>query len=129
MEKALYEKGQFSKIEELYLGILSSREDDIHAIIALSEIYRKKGEYDESLRLLELAQKKDVDINLVHAQQIKVLIDKEQHKEAALIAVEVIKRNIQPLPKNFTCTSCSYKTSEPFWICPKCGEWDSNIQP
>ena len=93
LEKALYEKGQFSKIEELYSGILAENEDDIHAIIALSNIYRKKGEYDIALKLLQQAQKRDVDETLIKSARVKVLIDKSQYEQAAKLAMEVIEEN------------------------------------
>jgi lipopolysaccharide biosynthesis regulator YciM len=91
LEKTLYEKGQFSKIEELYSGILAENEDDIHAILALSNIYRKKGEYDIALKLLQQAQKRDVDENLIKAARARVLIDKSQFEEAAKLAMEIIE--------------------------------------
>jgi len=90
LEKALYEKGQFSKIEELYSGILAENEDDIHAIIALSEIYRKKGEYDYALKLLQQAKKRDVDEDLIKATMMKVMIDNTQFEDAAKLAMEII---------------------------------------
>ena len=93
MEKALYEKGQFSKIEELYSGILAENEDDIHAIIALSDIYRKKGEYNYSLKLLQQAKKRDVDEYLINTAMIKVMIDNTQFEDAAKLALEIIEGN------------------------------------
>jgi lipopolysaccharide assembly protein B len=92
-EKTHYEKGQFSKIEELYSGILAENEDDIYAIIALSNIYRKKGEYDIALKLLQQAQKRDVDENLIKSAMVRVLIDKSQFQEAAKLAMEVIEQS------------------------------------
>lgn len=93
LEKTLYEKGQFSKIEELYSGILAENEDDIHAIIALSNIYRKKGEYDIAMKLLQQAQKRDVDENLIKSARARVLIDKSQFEEAAKLAMEIIEEH------------------------------------
>ncbi len=90
LEKALYEKGQFSKIEELYSGILSENEDDNRAIIALSDIYRKKGELDDAMKLLEQAKKRDVDEDLINTAMVMVLIDKAQYEKAAKLAMEII---------------------------------------
>ncbi len=92
LERAHYEKGQFSKIEELYQNLLQEDEDNVRAIIALSDIYRKKGEYNDALKLLQQAQKKDTDQDLVQAQMVRVLFDKSQFKESAKMAVELLER-------------------------------------
>ena len=92
LEKALYEKGQFSKIEELYSGILAENENDVQAIIALSDIYRKKGEYNDAMKLLQLAQKKDLDEDRIKFQMVKVLTDKNQFKEATKLALEILDK-------------------------------------
>ncbi len=91
LEKALYQKGQFSKIVELYSGILSENEDDIHTIIALSDIYRKKGELDDASKLLERAKKRDVDEDLINTAMVKVLMDKSQYEKAAKLAMDIIE--------------------------------------
>jgi len=94
LEKAHYEKGQFSKIEELYQNILQENEDNVNAIIALSDIYRKKGEYNDALKLLQQAQKKEIDQDLIQAQIVRVLFDKSQFKESAKLAVELLERKL-----------------------------------
>lgn len=94
-EKAWFEKGQFSKIEELYTSMLQEDEDDLPAIIALSEIYRKKGEYDQSLKLLQEAQKRDLDSDLIQSQMAKVHMDKSQFKEAATLALGLLAKENQ----------------------------------
>jgi lipopolysaccharide biosynthesis regulator YciM len=92
LEKAWFEKGQFSKIEDLYTSMLQDNEDNLPALIALSEIYRKKGEYDESLKLLQGAQKRDLDSYLIQSQMAKVHMDKNQYKEAAILALELLSK-------------------------------------
>lgn len=92
LEKALYEKGQFSKIEELYSGILAENENDVQAIIALSDIYRKKGEYNDAMKLLQQAQKKDLDDDRIKLQMVKVMIDKNQFKEASKLALDILDK-------------------------------------
>jgi len=90
LEKAWFEKGQFSKIEELYTSLLKDNPEYLPAIIALSEIQRKKGEHDLALKLLEDAQKTDLDPDKIKTQMIKIYIDKNQYKDAAQLAMEVI---------------------------------------
>ena len=126
LEKAWYEKGQFSKIEDLYQSMLAENENNYHAIIALAEIYRKKGEFDESLKLLQQAEKKDVDLNLIKAHKIKVLFDKSEYQEASKLTLELIDSDHRPAYKRFICDSCQFESNEPFWICSRCNEWDIN---
>lgn len=96
LEKAWYEKGQFSKIEALYQGLLDKDEENIHAIIALANIYRKKGEYDQSLKLLHAAEKKDSYADIIKVQIIKVLMDKNEFEKAAKTALELVEKKDQP---------------------------------
>lgn len=95
LEKAWFEKGHFSKIEDLYTSMLQDDEDNLPALIALSEIYRKKGEYDQSLILLQGAQKRDLDSNLIQSQMAKVHMDKNQYKEAATLALALLSTENQ----------------------------------
>jgi lipopolysaccharide biosynthesis regulator YciM len=126
-EKALYETGQFEKIEKIYTDLLQKDENNLKIIIALSEFYRKKGEYDESHKILTEAQKKDIETEVLNAQIVKVLNDKGQQKEALKTAITVLDKKILSSFKNYQCTGCEFKSSEPYWICPKCGEWQLNI--
>jgi lipopolysaccharide biosynthesis regulator YciM len=93
LEKAWFEKGQYSKIEQLYVSMLQDNENNLPALIALSEIYRKKGEHDQALKLLQDAQKRDLDKTLVQTQMVKVYLDKNQFKEAAQLALEIIDKS------------------------------------
>jgi len=92
LEKAWFEKGKFSKIEELYTKMLQDDEDNLPAILALSEIYRKKGEYDQSLKLLQGAQKRELESDLIRSQIAKVQMDKGQYKEAATLAIGLLEK-------------------------------------
>ena len=93
LEKAWFEKGQFSKIEELYNSMLQENEENLPAILALSEIHRKKGEYDEAMKLLKGALKKDLDLSPIQLQMVKVYMDKNLFKEAANLALELIDKD------------------------------------
>ena len=53
LEKTWFELGNFAEAENLYNKILEENTDDIHAALALAEIYNKKGEYDRALEILQ----------------------------------------------------------------------------
>lgn len=94
LEKAWFEKGQFSKLEQFYINLLTEHEDNLEARIALSDIYRKKGEFTDAMKLLQHV-KKDAESDLIKAQTIRILVDKNQFKDASKIALEFIEKKIQ----------------------------------
>jgi lipopolysaccharide assembly protein B len=94
LEKAWYEKGQFSKIEELYSSIIDKDENNIHVIIRLAAIYRKKGDFKQALRILNDAQKKDVLQDVVNFEIVKVLYENGQYKESSKQAIELTEKTI-----------------------------------
>jgi len=94
LEKAWYEKGQFSKTEELYSSILEKDEDNIHVIIRLAAIYGKKGDFKQALRILNDAQKKDTMQELVDFEIVKVLFENGQYKESSEKAIQLIEKTI-----------------------------------
>ncbi len=87
LEKAWYEKGQFIKIEELYTSLLEKNEEDIYAIINLAEIYRKKGDFKQALKILNNAPKKEFLVDKINFEIIKVLYDNGQYKESSKQAI------------------------------------------
>jgi lipopolysaccharide biosynthesis regulator YciM len=123
IEKALYETGQFSKMESIYEDLLQSSENNIRIIIALAGIYRKKGEFDAAYKLLIEAQKRDGETESINAQIVKVLSDKGQHDEALKMAISILDKKILSSMQQYQCSQCDFDSSEPYWICPKCGEW------
>jgi tetratricopeptide (TPR) repeat protein len=94
LEKAWYEKGQFSKTEELYKSILEKDEDNIFVIIRLASIYGKKGDYKQALRILNDAQKKDKMQELVDFEIIKVLFENGQYKESSTKAIQLLEKSV-----------------------------------
>ena len=120
LEKALYEQGYFNKIEELYENILKRDADNVHALIALSQILRKKGEYEAALNLLKENNRPEMDEDLILAEEVKILAEEGKLNVAAKKAIELIDRRIT-LGDQYICASCGYQSHEPFWKCPKCG--------
>ena len=44
----------------------------------------------QAIKLLQQAQKRDLDENQINAEMVKVLVDKSQYQEAAELALELI---------------------------------------
>jgi lipopolysaccharide assembly protein B len=94
LEKAWYEKGHFSKIEELYLSLLEKDENNIHVIVRLAAIYRKKGDIKQALRILNDALKKDTMQDVINFEISKVLYENGQYKESSKQAIQLAEKVI-----------------------------------
>lgn len=94
LEKAWYEKGHFGKIEELYLSLIEKDENNIHVIIRLAAIYRKKGDIKHALRILNDAQKKDIMKDAINYEIANVLYENGQYKESAKQAIQLAEKVI-----------------------------------
>ncbi len=117
LEAAWYEKGQFSKIIELYNFILKKDPDNLDALLALSSIYRKKGDYDLALDLLTKNDNIDTSQAVIQTEIAHIKFDKGQYKEAAKQALGLLNEKY----REYTCKECGYSSEEVFWFCPKCG--------
>ncbi len=118
LEAAWYEKGQFSKIIELYNSILKKDPDNLDALLALSSIYRKKGDYDLALQLFEGNEDIDVSQPAIQTEIAHIRFDKGQYKESAKQSLDLLDYKYH----QYLCEGCGYKDDNPFWVCPKCGE-------
>lgn len=127
LEKAWYEKGQFSKIEELYTNLLTNDSDNVHALLALSDIYSKKGEYDTALQMLRGAEKKEIDSEAINAKIVQVLFEKGQYKEAGKLGIELIGQTVPDHLNGFECHVCGFQQIDFFWNCPECGSQNELI--
>jgi len=120
LEKAWYEKGQFSKIEELYHSILKKDPENIPALMALVGFKRKKGDYDEALNLIKDVTVAEQYEELIKAEEARIIFDKGQFKEAAKRLLELLDNYLPEQTYIYTSRKCGHKSEEPFWKCPKC---------
>jgi lipopolysaccharide biosynthesis regulator YciM len=117
LEAAWYEKGQFSKIVELYNFILKKDHDNLDALLALSSIYRKKGDYDRALKLLTDNENIDITQTVIQTEIAHIKFDKGQYKDAAQKALGLLNENY----REYVCKECGHSSDEVFWFCPECG--------
>ncbi|HGY56749.1 MAG TPA: tetratricopeptide repeat protein [Caldithrix abyssi] len=120
LEKAWYEKGQFSKIEELYLSILKKDPENIPALMAITGFKRKKGDYEEALTLINDTQVAEQYEELIKAEEARIIFDKGQFKEAAKRMLDLLDNYLPEQTYLYACAKCGHKSEEPFWKCPKC---------
>lgn len=120
LERAWFEKGIYLKNEELYSRILEKDPDNIHALLALSTMYRKKGEYAAAIKLIEDNMRAEFDLALLKAEQVRNYSADGQLNKASVLALELLDDTWAFKNMRFECPSCKHKSDEPFWKCPKC---------
>ncbi len=125
LEKAWFEKGQFLKIRQLYETILKSDPDNLHALLALSNIHTKKGDFKTALILIEDSFKQNMNEAILKKEIARIHFEKSQYKESAQKALEVLDETPGFSARLFICPSCGFQSDEPFWKCVKC----KNIAP
>jgi len=125
LEKAWFELGRFAEAEKLYSDLLSSDGSNMYAALALSEIYDKKGDYDQALDLLERIESNHPNDPRIVGRRVKILFNKGQYKIASSRAIDYFKQHNFLDDKKYICQECHYQSVEPLWICPQCKSIDS----
>ena len=125
LEKAWFDLGKFKEAERLYKEILQRDPSNVHAAIALSEIYYKKEEYDRAIQILERISEEKPDDPRLLGYRLQILTHKTQYKLASQLAQDYFQKNYQMADFQFICQECQYKTDEPQWVCPQCKSLDS----
>lgn len=120
IEKMYFELGQFEEVESFYRRLQRKQPDNVELTLALANYYERKGEYRDALALLEELKDPDTDnlgLVLEHVQ----LLEKLGHKDTLKKKVEefVVQDRRHRL---LTCKNCGYVSSEPNYICDKCGQ-------
>ena len=116
--KTYYQKGDFTEVENIYRSILKEHPQDIHTLLALIELLEKKGEIETVLQLcrevIEIKPSIEAYIRLIRYQK-----DNQKEIDALLNSLaDLCKQD-----KSFTCSVCYYRSTEPLWRCPECGNW------
>jgi lipopolysaccharide biosynthesis regulator YciM len=127
LEKALYDIGQFEKMEEIYSDLLGRDGNNIEALIGLSELYRKKGEYNEAIRLLNEFPQKELASKKIHAQTIRIMIEQGKLENAGREMLHFLDGECRVFNTVFECKSCRHTSEQLFWICPKCDTWNKSL--
>lgn len=125
LEKAWFDLGKFKEAEGLYKAILKGDPSNVHAAIALSEIYYKKEDFDRAIHILEQISEEKPDDPRLLGYRLQILIHKTQYKVASQLAQDYFQKNYQMADFHFICQECQYKTDEPLWICPQCKSLDT----
>jgi lipopolysaccharide biosynthesis regulator YciM len=125
LEKAWFDLGKFKEAERLYKEILQKDPANVHAAIALCEIYNKKEDLDRALNILEKISELKPDDPRLLGYRLQILTHKTQYKLAAQLSQDYFQKNYQMADIHFVCQECQYKSEVPLWVCPQCKSLNS----
>jgi lipopolysaccharide biosynthesis regulator YciM len=118
LEETLYRLGRFEEAIGIYQRILDKEPEQRETILALAEIYEKKGMLDEAIALCEKFK--------LSFREVSVLLAKlyGQRGEPAR-SQEVIEELLEKERKDrvFVCRWCGHRSTVPLWRCPQCQRW------
>ncbi len=118
LEEVLYDLGNFEQSEKIYQEILDLDAGNVSALAALSDLYERKGDREESIRILRRAVERNNSSLRARAYLIQMLVGPKASDE--------IKDNLKSLiqstrrPRKFDCRNCGYHSNKPLWVCPDC---------
>ena len=95
LEKTSFENGKFSDVENLYTELLKLDVKNRNTLLALVELYIKKGSYEKALSALENADLQFKDLPEISAKKVEVLHRINRYEDASTAAVEFFKRQYQ----------------------------------
>ena len=122
LQKAFYEKGDFSEIIELYIQLLKDDPENTKLAISLSKIYSKMGKYEQAVDVLsKLEEILDKEDKLFLIDFYRKLNKPDQVNRLADTLVKEISDNI----KKYKCEVCGYETENILWRCPRCNNFDT----
>jgi lipopolysaccharide biosynthesis regulator YciM len=122
LEKALYEQGHFGDVLGLYRDLLERDPNNLNALLALVNIYEKKGDVDEAIRTCKRALQ--VEPTSAAARQFLVkFYQLKGDQEKVLENLEALCGSSKVTTQRFVCRKCGYESGQPIWHCPQCGQW------
>ncbi|MFQ5582894.1 MAG: tetratricopeptide repeat protein, partial [Calditrichia bacterium] len=91
LEKASFEMGKFSDVENLYIELLALETKNLKTLLALAEFYIKKGKLEKALSLLENADSELKESPEVAAKKVEVLYQMKMFENASEEALRVLQ--------------------------------------
>lgn len=123
LEKAWFDSGEFYKLEDFYRSLIQKKPVNEKALLALTEILVKKGDYKQAIDICKDHLKNYEDSDIVTAHLIEYLIANKNQKQANDISQNYFNSKFSNYLETFTCNNCGNVEDEPLGKCPKCGTW------
>jgi len=122
-----YEKlGNKERLKDMLQELVEKNPKDWRSRLALSEIIKEEGKYEEAFSLLVEALRTKPHSLSLHQAFLRLLHSwqKGEHIEDFLRISEEKAFFIDP----YVCIRCRYKTTELLWKCPHCHEWNTFVE-
>jgi len=122
LERVMYQRGTFNEIENIYRDVLDSRPEDEHAAVALASFYRKQGQTDSAIALLQehtQANPGSTAGAVLLTAMYGMRGDDYQLERMVDRGDELLHRRA-----HFVCT-CGRESEQMRWHCPACNRFDS----
>ncbi|RMD89623.1 MAG: tetratricopeptide repeat protein [Calditrichaeota bacterium] len=126
LKKMLFEEGAFGKIENIYLDILEEQPDNLPARFALAEIYEKKGDVTRAIELCTEILKREPSNKKARRHLVRLYHKAGKDHEAVEQALQLFTETSENQTV-YRCKNCDYQSTELFWRCPECFEWETAI--
>lgn len=119
IEKMYFELGQFDQVEQFYQRLHQKQPDNLEVVIGLANYFERKGEVRDALALLDEIKTPDYSNLSFVLGQLKML-EKLGRKDTLKVTIDnFIAADRQK--RILTCSDCGHISSEPRYICDKCG--------
>jgi lipopolysaccharide biosynthesis regulator YciM len=124
LKHVLYELGQFSLMEQIYLELEKDHPEVVAGLLGLAEIYEKKGELQRAVNTCNQALA--IDANRLDAKLILMRLQSKLGREemASVLATEISNAFIAA-QNRFSCQNCHYSADTYFSRCPSCKAWNA----
>ncbi len=124
LRELLFNLGKFSEIESILTDLLHKNPENLNVYFALSHIYERKGQFDQAIDLCEQILERKPDEPNAKLLLIRLLAQKKDYPQLTREVLTFTEQVIHP-QEEFTCSVCGYRSEEPLWHCPRCGQWNT----
>lgn len=121
LERAHFELGKFEDVVTFYRELLARapREASAPALLALAEIYRRKGDLASAESFIQEALEVEPDSPRAHRHLAKIALDRRDPR-AALTHLERLFEKVPVRGDAGDCRHCGAPLKDPVWRCPSC---------
>ena len=125
LERAYFELGRFEEVVAFYRDLLNKapRESSAPTLLALAEIYRRKGEPDAAENYIQEALEIAPEHPRAYRLLAKIALDRHDTK-TALAHLERVLSSVPEDEETGSCRHCGHALKKPLWRCPECHALD-----
>jgi lipopolysaccharide biosynthesis regulator YciM len=128
LEKAYFEMGRFGDLMPVYEQLAGSKGGNVPAGIALADMHRRRGRFEEAVRQFETVLDQQPDHRYARRQLIGSLLQVGR-TEQALRELDHLLNDLNPGDREGTCPSCGSEITDILVRCPKCDLWLDAVRP